>query len=239
MSDFTAKITAQLDTSKIPSQIKGIEKTPVKLSNFTVDTKGISSKIKSALNGQKFTITIDNVKLGANALSGQIKKVGTNAAKSISEGLTKDTQYAFRQMLDIQKSMSSVKVKLGSLDSSKNSSQIQVLRTQLHELESDSGGNLSADQLGKIQTVIENTKQKLSELDAKASDTQRRMAESISTKISNGDIGSSISKITAEYERLSTTGHAKLSQIKQDIAELNRLQTEMTGSKDASSLIAN
>ena len=117
MSDFTAKITAQLDTSKIPSQIKGIEKTPVKLSNFTVDTKGISSKIKSALNGQKFTITIDNVKLGANALSGQIKKVGTNAAKSISEGLTKDTQYAFRQMLDIQKSMSSVKVKLGGLDS--------------------------------------------------------------------------------------------------------------------------
>ena len=41
MSDFRAKIVAELDTSKIPSSIKSIEKQKITLRNFTLDTKGL------------------------------------------------------------------------------------------------------------------------------------------------------------------------------------------------------
>ena len=55
MSDFTAKIIAQLDTSKIPSQIAKIGKNPIDLSNVRIknakmDTNGLASQVQAALN---------------------------------------------------------------------------------------------------------------------------------------------------------------------------------------------
>lgn len=62
MSDFRAKIIAELDTKKIPSSIKNIEKQKITLMNFTLDTKGLPSEIQASLDKHKFTINLDGIK---------------------------------------------------------------------------------------------------------------------------------------------------------------------------------
>lgn len=61
MSDFTAKIQAILDTSKIPSQIKSIEKTPIKLSNVKFDRAVLAAEIKSVFKDLKINATVESV----------------------------------------------------------------------------------------------------------------------------------------------------------------------------------
>ena len=56
MSDFTARIQAILDTKKIPSQIKSLEKdlkVDVTIKKFVLDTKGLPSQIQASLDNHK------------------------------------------------------------------------------------------------------------------------------------------------------------------------------------------
>ncbi|MGN1158393.1 MAG: phage tail tape measure protein, partial [Agathobacter sp.] len=50
-------------------------------------------------------------------------------------------------------------------------------------------------------------------------------------------IESSIAKVTAQYEKLGTTGHSKLSLIEKDLAELGRLQAAMSNATDSTTLV--
>ena len=135
MSDFTAKIIAQLDTSKIPSQIaqigkKGIDLSNVRIKNAQMDTKGLTAQVQAALNKQSFSINLGKVNIGG---------ITNNAAKSISQSLN----------------------------------------------------------------------------------------SRIYSQLNTGQIEASIAKVTAQYEKLSTTGHAKLTQIQSDIERLNVLNSKM------------
>lgn len=76
MSDFRAKIIAELDTSKIQSSINKIGKTPVRLTNvkidnFTVNASKLVSQVQSALNKA-------NIKVNIAGLSGS----GTASTKN-------------------------------------------------------------------------------------------------------------------------------------------------------------
>ncbi len=135
MSDFTAKIIAQLDTSKIPSQIaqigkKGIDLSNVRIKNAQMDTKGLAAQVQAALNKQSFSINLGKVNIGG---------ITNNAAKSISQSLN----------------------------------------------------------------------------------------SRIYSQLNTGQIEASIAKVTAQYEKLSTTGHTKLTQIQSDIERLNVLNSKM------------
>ena len=86
MSDFSAKILAQLDTSKIPSQVKGIEKsTKITLSKFTLYTKSLPSQIQASLDGHKFKISLDGIKM--TNIDSQIKSAANRAGQSFSQTL--------------------------------------------------------------------------------------------------------------------------------------------------------
>lgn len=86
MSDFSAKILAQLDTSKIPSQVKGIEKsTKITLSKFTLDTKSLPSQIQASLDGHKFKISLDGIKM--TNIDSQVKSAANRAGQSFSQTL--------------------------------------------------------------------------------------------------------------------------------------------------------
>lgn len=83
MDNFTAKVLAELDTSKIPEQIKGMQTNQkIVLNNIDVNTKAITSKIQSALNAQKFTINVQaaNVSGLKNNLSKQVKTVSVKSS---------------------------------------------------------------------------------------------------------------------------------------------------------------
>ena len=89
MSDFRARIVAELDTSKIPSSIKKIESQKITLNNFTLNTKGLGAKIQQALNGQQFTLNLTNVKVNnlSTQITGQMRNVGNQAGQQFSQAL--------------------------------------------------------------------------------------------------------------------------------------------------------
>lgn len=90
MSDFRAKIIAELDTSKIESQIqKQIGNKKVVLNNFTLNTKGLSAKIQEALNGHQFTLNLTNVKVDnlSKTITGQMRSAGSQAGQEFSQAL--------------------------------------------------------------------------------------------------------------------------------------------------------
>lgn len=135
MSDFTARIIAQLDTSKIQGQISKIGKNAISLDNVTIknvkmQTSNLASQVQAALNKQSFSINLGKINIGG---------ISNNAAKSISQSLN----------------------------------------------------------------------------------------SRIYSQLNTGQIEASIAKVTAQYEKLSTTGHAKLTQIQSDIERLNVLNSKM------------
>lgn len=150
MSDFRARILAELDTSKIPSQLQKVSRdNTLVLSKIRLDTSGLPSQIQASLDNHRFTISLDGIKM-ANVDS-QMQNAGKTAGQSFSQALV----------------------------------------------------------------------------------------NRINTQLKNGGIEASIAKVTAQYGKLGTTGHDKLSLVKNDLAELGRLQTAMNGATDSTSLVTN
>lgn len=87
MSDFSAKILAILDSSKIPSQIntaiRDIEKRNIVLRNFILETKNLPSQIQASLDGHPFTIKLDGIK--TDNLTSQAVKAGKTYADALSD----------------------------------------------------------------------------------------------------------------------------------------------------------
>lgn len=81
-NDFTARIIAELDTSKIPSQLKKAAKeNPLILKNIRLDTSGLPSQIQGSLDKHKFTIHLDGIKM-AN-IDSQAKQAGGKISQSL------------------------------------------------------------------------------------------------------------------------------------------------------------
>lgn len=296
MSDFTAKVTAQLDTSKIPSQLSEIQsmaaKQKIKILVDATDVKNINQvtnafndlmKLQNRINSTRLKLAgLDSSKDSAQIkeLSGQLNRLmadynnlhstfsrsfstnqldalnrgfetttnkiaALNAKASDTSGLQK-TERAYERLKDIVSQMDKIQLKIGSLDATKNSSEIAQLTSQFtnlndqyNRLKTSLNGKLSGIQVTELSRGSEELKNKLSQLDAKAQDTQRRLAEAINVKISNGAFESSIAKVTAEYEKLATTGHSKLSEVKNDIESLTHLQQQMKQATNAADLTSN
>lgn len=180
MSDFRAKIIAELDTKKIPSSIKNIEKQKITLRNFTLDTKGLPSEIQASLDKHKFTINLDGIK------SKNIDIATGSAKKSVNE-----IQLAYNDLMKMQKRISSIRLNLAGLDSSKNSSQIVALRNQLSSVDAEYKHllatfqkDLSPIQLDNLQREFQLTSDKIAVVSAKAKDAARNV-KNIDTPVSS------------------------------------------------------
>lgn len=180
MSDFRAKIIAELDTKKIPSSIKNIEKQKITLRNFTLDTKGLPSEIQASLDKHKFTINLDGIK------SKNIDIATGSAKKSVNE-----IQLAYNDLMKMQKRISSIRLNLAGLDSSKNSSQIVALRNQLSSVDTEYKHllatfqkDLSPIQLDNLQREFQLTSDKIAVVSAKAKDAAKNV-KNIATPVSS------------------------------------------------------
>lgn len=180
MSDFRAKIIAELDTKKIPSSIKNIEKQKITLRNFTLDTKGLPSEIQASLDKHKFTINLDGIK------SKNIDIATGSAKKSANE-----IQLVYNDLMKMQKRISSIRLNLAGLDSSKNSSQIVALRNQLSSVDTEYKHllatfqkDLSPIQLDNLQREFQLTSDKIAVVSAKAKDAARNV-KNIDTPVSS------------------------------------------------------
>lgn len=180
MSDFRARIVAELDTSKIPSSIKKIEKQNITLRNFSLDTKGLPSQIQASLDKHKFTIKLDGIKTSnIDIATGGVKK-------SVN-----DIQLAYNDLMKMQKRISSIRLNLAGLDSSKNSSQITALRNQLSSVDTEYKHllatfqkDLSPIQLDNLEREFQLTSEKIAVVSAKAKDAAKNI-KNIATPVSS------------------------------------------------------
>lgn len=180
MSDFRARIVAELDTSKIPSSIKKIEKQNITLRNFSLDTKGLPSQIQASLDKHKFTIKLDGIKTSnIDIATGGVKK-------SVN-----DIQLAYNDLMKMQKRISSIRLNLAGLDSSKNSSQITALRNQLSSVDAEYKHllatfqkDLSPIQLDNLEREFQLTSEKIAVVSAKAKDAAKNI-KNIATPVSS------------------------------------------------------
>lgn len=236
MSNFSANIQAILDTTKIPSQIKKIENsTAITFKKFSLDTTGLPSQIQASLDKHKFTIKLDGLKTSnIDVATGGVKK-------SVQE-----VQLAYNDLMKLQKRISSIRLNLAGLDSSKNSSQISALRSLLSSLNTEYNHlfttfqkDLSPIQLDNLQREFQITSEKISVVSAKAKDAAANMkkvaapvsglkVQTLDNKMTNWleknsraakDFGGAIEALRSRLSTLNSTGQLTES-------ELNDIQRE-------------
>ena len=196
MSNFSANIQAILDTTKIPSQIKDIEKKQIVLSKFKLDTSGLPSQIQASLDKHKFTIKLDGIKTSdIDVKTGGVKKS------------VKEIQLAYNDLMKLQKRISSIRLNLAGLDSSKNSSQISALRSLLSSLNAEYNHlyttfqkDLSPIQLDNLQREFQQTSEQISIVSAKAKDAATNMKK-VAAPVSGLKVQTLDNKMTAWLEK--------------------------------------
>lgn len=223
MSNFEARITAKLDTSKFEQQMNKLQN---KKFNLNVDTTNALQRL-TALRRE-----LDEIINAANNVRVNLSN-GNNTNNAFTNVVNQGT-YAYRQLLDIQRRIGNISIKLNGLDTTKNTNQISVLSRQLNQLRADYQAlqrifnvHLNTDQMGRIQTVIEDTELKLRELNAKMQDTRNNLANSINVQMNNGKFKSEISDISVQISKLS----GKYTNINSLSAELNNNLRAMENSR--------
>lgn len=225
MEEFKISLGAELKSGEldgIKNQINNIQVNPINLKINTQNVQNQINSIKRQIEG------LSNIKI---TLSG-----GSIGAGNTTKDTVNDMNWAYKQMLAIQKNISSLKIQIGGLDSGKNRSQIAELSKQLRLLEADyrtiqttfNQTNLSTEQWGKLQTIISITEDKLSSLTAKVANTKARLAEGINVKFDNGTFTNDYSKLEMSLSKIKTQS----AEVTAGIKELNVAFVSMQTAKN-------
>ena len=121
MSNFRARFVAELDTKKIDSDIKKINKKKVSLENVTLNTSGLSAKIQSALDKHQFTLNLTNVKVDnlSNKITGSVRSAAQSAGTTFSREFINKINSSVNAS-SIDKAISAVRNKFSKLNSNIN-----------------------------------------------------------------------------------------------------------------------
>lgn len=261
MSNFSAEIQAKLNTSGIDSEIKKIENNKINFKNISLDTTKLVSDIQAALNKNRFTINLDKVNM--SSVTSQMQKSGAAAGKSFSasfnsslSSINTTTNNATNTIQHMQRTLASMKFDRSSIDLvTKDLQSMSLAISNVTTRINGNNLNLSIrgiDELGRAVTIVKQfdyesgristvgkTISQSFDTGAAAAKRFEESAKKATTALSSGSVEASIAKVTAQYEKLGTTGHAKLAEIKADIQQLSTLQTAMNNSKDTFSLVSN
>lgn len=241
MSNFSANIQAILDTTKIPSQIKDIEKKQIVLSKFKLDTSGLPSQIQASLDKHKFTIKLDGIKASNMEVSSKGIK------RSVSE-----IQTAYNDLIKLQQRINSTRIQISGLDGTKNKAQIVELSHQLNRLMTDYNNlystfshGFSTDQIDNLNRSFEVASDKISVINAKAKDTAASLTkvaapvsalkvQTLDNKMTTWleknsraakDFGGSIESLRNKLNTLNATGQlteAELNDIQREFKEVQQ-----------------
>lgn len=181
-----------------------------------------------------------NVILANNAYN-DLTTIKTEYAK-ICQNLSKEQKLklnsseiltAFNRMKDLQKLAAETFDKIQKIDPA-NTQELNALinlrkryQYEYNNLMGGYRGRLNDTQLNELENLAQSTATKFNLLSAAAQDAQNKLQTKIKSELTDGTLKSKISQVTAEYQRLGETGHEKLTSIKQDIDNLNKLQADM------------
>lgn len=250
----------KFDRSSINLVTKDLEEMKLAISNVT-----------TRINGNNLNISIRGIDELGRAVtivkqfdyqSGRISTVGKTIAQSFDTGadaakrFEKEVNSAYSELLNKQKQMGALQLKLEGLDKSDTSqittikSQIESLKAEYDELKAVFGEHFTPVQTEGLTAGFQAIENKMDILKSKAVDTGAKMASAISDKVSNGSIETSIAKVTQQYQALNNTIsnigtgtateslHSKLETVRNDLVTLNNLQTRMNSGISGEKLVS-
>jgi TP901 family phage tail tape measure protein len=200
MNDYSVSLGVILETDdlqRIRTQINSIEADPIKVH---LDISNVQSQINS-IRTQLQNLSNIKINLMGAGFSG--------GANSGFKGAVNEANWAYRQMLDIQRKANSLSLRINGLDTSKNVNELQELSLQFARLRSDYetlkstfGTQLSTAQFGNLQAEIDETNAKLSAMDAKFADTRANLAAGIQGNL--GQYNNQVLNLEGSFNRLET-----------------------------------
>lgn len=180
-----------------------------------IDTAKSKTQLNSSINSLGNQVNKIKIEVDTNSITKSIQKAIVDAFKNIPKVKlptadlgTSQLKSEYQQLMTMAKQMSSIRVKIAGLDTTKNKAeidtlvkQLDVLRNSYSSLSQSVSGNLSTAQLDNLQAVIDGTNNKIDVLNAKLTDTKAKMAQGIQYKIDVGDYATDIVKAQAQFEK--------------------------------------
>lgn len=221
MSEFVAKIVAELDAASI----ENIRNQKIVLQNATIDnitlsssaTSSISAQIQKALNAQNFSVNVKGINFSGQSGSNSAANIGTKMGASISDALNKRIQLKL-DTGSYEAQIAKLKSKLTKIDVNPSSGKFDSLRSELNEIDALLGqmgegktSNLISD-AGLLEEKISGVKNALEVASTEAKTFVNSFKiEAFSNKLDNWltnnskavkDYGDSIRKLKDDFNSL-------------------------------------
>jgi len=246
--NFSALFQAELNTAKFLQQVQEIQDKQYKISNFKAETAALINEIQSELSKHKFDININPVKM-----SGDMQSAGSSAASSFAKGFQSGISGIKGQVKITANTIDELRTSLSKIGVDKSSisnvtKDLENLDIAIKRITSREKGNTirfdiqGLDKSGNIVTTFREIETETGKLISQGNtltqtfDAGEAAAKRYSTSLSQAmnlqgapeKMTASIAQVTAQYERLGTTGHSKLAVVQQDLNTLNSLQATIS-----------
>lgn len=208
---YSDLLKLQTQIGSIRLQINGLD--AGKNSNQISELSGQLNRLMADYNNiyQTFskgfsTDQLDNLNRAFETTSNKISAVNAKMSDTAS---VKQTESAYKELLDISKKISSLDIRLGALNAGEHANEISTLESRLsdlrqeyQQLRDEFDGQFSSSQLANLSSIVFDTDEKLSQLNSKIADTKAKFAEQISLKVDSGSIELSVEKANQRFEQL-------------------------------------
>lgn len=148
-------------------------------------------------------------------------KITALDAKMADTSAIKSQEAAYKELLAVSKQISNIELKIGGLKSigghsneiAELESQLQLLQSTYQNLATSFQGQLSPTQLTNLGNIINDTRDKLAQLDAKVADTKAKLASDIQVKVNTGSFDKQLTTLETNFNKLSTSGKSVITDI--------------------------
>lgn len=237
---FSQKTGSLINSNKTITQSFKQSQSAIKASNSDMEKavellkRFFSARAVGDNNLSSNAILANNAYNDLNTIITEYAKIYQNLSKEQKLKLdSSEILAAFNRMKDLQKSAAETFDKTQKIDPANTqelNALINLMQRYQYEYNNLMGGyrgRLNDTQLNELENLAQSTATKFNLLSAAAQDAQNKLQTKIKSELTDGTLKSKISQVTAEYQRLGETGHEKLTSIKQDIDNLNKLQADM------------
>ena len=210
LQDNTYRVRIDLDTDRVQRQINSIRRQIENLGRIRINLGGDIGSGR-----------------GNNGRNGGFAGFDTQGIhRTVAE-----VNRAYNDLRNLQNRINSIRIQIGGLDSSKNSSQIIELSGQLNRLMADYNNlyhtfnnRFSTDQLDNLSRSFETTSNKVSALNAKVEDARRNLANEITIKLNTNKFNSEVASLESKFNKLENESgeiSAGMSRVRKALEEMN------------------
>lgn len=239
MSKFEASILAKLDTSKIPSQLKGIGDTPITFKNIKLDLSGLSAQIQKQFGSQEVSIKVGNIDVG-NATS-KMQQSGSQAAsafvKGFNSGVTIIKNNSIPTIQHLQDLMAKAHFNTDSINAA--TKDLQKMNVEVSHISTNINNNKmrlnisGIDELGRSVTIIKELDNKSGTIKNVATSLGQGFATSADeAKKFSQEVANAYSQLISKSKEIGTiSSRLKVLDGKKNSNEINELKSQLEALK--------